>query len=482
MPEILKPQKPLSENPLKVSQPVGAILAFMGIRRAIPMLHGSQGCSAFSKVFFVRHFREPIPLQTTAMDQTSSVMGADDNVFQGLKTVIEKRKPALIGLPTTGLSETQGSDIQGLVTRFYLQNPELASTPVVPVVTPDFTGGLETGFALALEAMIQYLVPDQAGEKAPQNPRQINVLTSSMLTCGDLEYLKSLIGQFGFEAVMVPDISDSLDGHLGVDDFTPVTTGGTPVEDFARLGQARATLVIGRSVGKAADLLHSLTGVEDYRFDHLMGLTATDQLISTLHQLSGQPVPARIDRDRRQLQDAMLDTHFMLGMARVAVAADPDLLLALSDLLLSIGADLVAAVTSHNAPCLKHVTAEQVQIGDLTDLEALARARKADLILTNAHGAQIAERLNRPLLRVGWPVYDRIGAQHQCWIGYKGSMNTLIQLANLQLEQAPHHEIQPYVSVFAPESKQITAPQAKACADRTDDVRLPEKEMGSCGI
>ncbi len=454
MPEILKPRKPLSENPLKVSQPVGAILAFMGIGQAIPMLHGSQGCSAFSKVFFVRHFREPIPLQTTAMDQTSSVMGADENVFQGLKTVIEKRSPALIGLPTTGLSETQGSDIQGLVTRFYLQNPELASTPVVPVVTPDFTGGLETGFALALEAMIQYLVPDQAGEKAAQNPQQINVLTSSMLTCGDLEYLKSLIEAFGFDAVMMPDISDSLDGHLTDDDFTPVTTGGTPVEAFSQLGSARATLVIGRSVNKAADLLQNLTGVEDFRFDHLMGLEATDRLIQTLHQLSGNPVPRRIDRERRQLQDALLDTHFMLGMAKLAIAADPDLLLALSDLGHSIGAEIVAAVTSHNAPSLKAIPAESVQIGDLADLEDLAQERKADLLLTNAHGAQIAERLNRPLLRVGWPVYDRIGAQHQCWIGYKGSMNTLIQLANLQLEQAPDHEIKPYVSVFASADKQ----------------------------
>jgi hypothetical protein len=54
------------------------------------MLHGSQGCTAFGKVFFVRHFREPIPLQTTAMDQVSTIMSADENVIEGLRVICEK--------------------------------------------------------------------------------------------------------------------------------------------------------------------------------------------------------------------------------------------------------------------------------------------------------------------------------------------------------------------------------------------------------
>ncbi|MCG7899539.1 MAG: nitrogenase iron-molybdenum cofactor biosynthesis protein NifN, partial [Candidatus Thiodiazotropha weberae] len=61
MTEIIKRNKALSVSPLKASQTIGAALAFLGFRRAIPMLHGSQGCTAFGKVFFVRHFREPIP-------------------------------------------------------------------------------------------------------------------------------------------------------------------------------------------------------------------------------------------------------------------------------------------------------------------------------------------------------------------------------------------------------------------------------------
>lgn len=74
MAEIVRNPKALTVNPLKASQPIGAALAFLGLRNSLPMLHGAQGCTAFGKVFLVRHFREPIPLQTTAMDQIATVM------------------------------------------------------------------------------------------------------------------------------------------------------------------------------------------------------------------------------------------------------------------------------------------------------------------------------------------------------------------------------------------------------------------------
>ncbi|MDP2253951.1 MAG: nitrogenase component 1, partial [Thiobacillus sp.] len=204
MADIIKRNKALAVSPLKVSQPVGASLAFLGVNRAIPMMHGSQGCTAFGKVFFVRHFREPIPLQTTAMDQTSTVLGADDNVIDGLRAIAEKSRPALIGLPTTGLSETQGADIHRLAKQFHSACPEYADIPVVPVVTPDFSGCLESGYALAVKAMIDVLVPQ--GSSVGKRHKQVNVLAGSLLTPGDIEHIKDLVEGFGLRPVVLPDI------------------------------------------------------------------------------------------------------------------------------------------------------------------------------------------------------------------------------------------------------------------------------------
>ena len=170
MPDIIKRKKALSVSPLKASSTVGAALAFLGFNRAIPMLHGSQGCSAFGKILFVRHFREPIPLQTTAIDQVSAIMGSEAMVVEGLKTLCEKNAPELIGVPTTGLVETQGADIQMAVRVFRQTYPQFDAIPVVAVSTPDFTGSMESGYAEATPRHHRDAGPDRRRGRYPAGP------------------------------------------------------------------------------------------------------------------------------------------------------------------------------------------------------------------------------------------------------------------------------------------------------------------------
>jgi nitrogenase molybdenum-iron protein NifN len=450
MAHIEKRKKALSVNPLKSSQTIGAALAFLGFHRSMPMLHGSQGCTAFGKVFFVRHFREPIPLQTSAMDQVSSVMGADDNVVEGLKTICEKSSPALIGVPTTGLAETQGCDVKRAIHDFRDKYPQFNTIPVVPVATPDYTGCMETGYAAAVTAIIDGLVPvaEDAGTRPGLRKKQVTVIVGSHLTPGDLEAIRDMIEMFGLRPVLVPDLSVSLDGHLTESDFSPLTIGGTAVDELSTLGMSVATLVIGPSMYKAADLLQQRTGVPDRRFDHLMGIDAVDEFVHTLSDISGEPVPDKLNRSRAQLQDAMLDTHFMIGMSRMAVAADPDLLNSFSHLFAGMGAEVVAAVAPSNAPALKTVAAETVKLGDLEELEKLARHNCAEVIVSNSHAVESAERLGIPLLRAGFPQYDMLGGYQKVWVGYQGTRQTLFDLANILLT-LERGEIHPYHSIYA---------------------------------
>jgi nitrogenase molybdenum-iron protein NifN len=179
----------------------------------------------------------------------------------------------------------------------------------------------------------------------------------------------------------------------------------------------------------------------------LYGLQANDQLMVALTTISGNPVPERLERQRAQLQDAMLDTHFMLGQLRVALAADADLLAALVDLLQETGADVVTAVTSCNVPQLSNIPVTSIKIGDLEDMEKLGIDSKAQLIIGNSHAAHTAERLNLPILRAGFPLYDVIGGYAKTWIGYAGSRQTLFDLANLVINHA-HEEIPVYRSRY----------------------------------
>lgn len=444
MAEIIQSKKALAVNPLKVSQPIGASLAFLGLAKSLPLMHGSQGCTAFGKVFFVRHFREPIPLQTTAMDQVSTIMGADENVIEGLRTLSEKSKPDIIGLVTTGLSETQGTDIHRAIKDFRTAHPEYDQVAVIPVNTPDYVGCLESGYALAIESLIQTLVPES--QCAGKRPKQVNVLASAMLTPGDIEAIKEWVEAFGLRAIVVPDIGDSLDGHLVEAETSSLTIGGTPRCEIEIMGESAATLVVGPSLYKAADILKERTAVPDYRFPGLMGLEACDDFTEALAAISGNPVPARIERQRAQLQDAMVDSHFMIGFARIALAADPDLLGMQARFLVGMGAEIVSAVSPAKHDSLAALPIASVIIGDLEDMEKQARAGNAQLVMANSHAAETAHRLGLPLLRAGFPQYDHVGGYARTWVGYRGSRQALFDLANLMLSQ--HHELEPYRSIY----------------------------------
>jgi len=166
------------------------------------------------------------------------------------------------------------------------------------------------------------------------------------------------------------------------------------------------------------------------------------------------PVPQKIERQRAQLQDAMLDTHFMLGQLRVAIAADPDQLNALIHLVQGMGAEVVTAICAGNTPVLATAPVDSIKIGDLEDLEVMAKERKAQLLIGNSHAVASAERLGIPILRIGFPLYDIIGGYQKTWIGYRGTRQTLFDLANLVINFA-HEEIEPYYSPYAqkPESE-----------------------------
>ncbi|MCI1796289.1 MAG: nitrogenase iron-molybdenum cofactor biosynthesis protein NifN, partial [Acetobacter lovaniensis] len=158
MATIIQRRKAASLNPLKSSAPLGAALAYLGIEKGIPLFHGAQGCTSFALVLSVRHFKEAIPLQTTAMDEVATVLGGASNLEEALLTLVRRMKPGFIGVATTALVETRGEDSEGDLRLIMERNPELAETKVVLASTPDYAGALEEGWASATTAIINSLV------------------------------------------------------------------------------------------------------------------------------------------------------------------------------------------------------------------------------------------------------------------------------------------------------------------------------------
>jgi nitrogenase molybdenum-iron protein NifN len=52
-----------------------------------------------------------------------------------------------------------------------------------------------------------------------------------------------------------------------------------------------------------------------------------------------------------------------------------------------------------------------------------------------------------PLLRAGFPQYDLLGGYQRLWVGYRGTRQTLFDLANMLVEHG-HQETEPYISIY----------------------------------
>jgi nitrogenase molybdenum-iron protein NifN len=430
-------KKACAVNPLKMSQPIGGAFAFLGLRGAMPLLHGSQGCTSFGLTLFVRHFKEAVPLQTTAMSEVATVLGGYENVEQAILNIHKRTKPEIIGICSTGVTETKGDDVEGYLRLIRQKHPELANFPLVYVATPDFKDAFQDGWEKAVARMVEVLVETPESDVC-RDPKRVNVLPGCHLTPGDLDELRTILEDFGLVPSFLPDLAGSLDGHIP-DEFVPTTIGGIGVDEIVTMGQAGWTIAIGAQMRRAAEAMEKKAGVPFRLFERLCGLIPNDEFLVFLSEISGRPVPLKYRRQRGQLADAMLDAHFHIGGRRLAIGAEPDLLFDLSSMLHEIGAKVTVAVTTTQSPVLERVKGDEVLIGDLEDLESFAKARDCNLLITHSHGRQAAERLNVPFYRAGFPMFDRLGAGHQLSVGYRGTRDLVFDIANLIIADHEDH-------------------------------------------
>ncbi len=418
------PAKQATVNPQKNSPALGATLAYLGIDRMLGLLHGAQGCSTFIRLQLSRHFKESIALNSTSMSEDAAIFGGWQNLESGLGRVIEKFRPGVVGVMTSGLTETMGDDVRSAVAHFREGHPEHDDVPIVWASTPDYCGSLQEGYAAAVEAIVGTLA--EGGEPSPG---QVTLLPGGHLTPADVEEMKGLVESFGLTVLAIPDVANALDGHID-DDVSPLSTGGIPVEDIRKAGRSIATIYVGDSLARAALALRERFGVPAYGFTSVTGLTEVDRLVATLSAISGRPVPSDVRRRRSRLADAMVDCHYQFGRKKVALALEADLLKSMLRFLAGMGCEIQAAISATRTRGLDGLPCENVFVGDLEDLEVAGKG--ADLLVANSNGRQAAAKLGvKAHLRAGLPVFDRLGAHARTWVGYRGTTNLVFEVANL---------------------------------------------------
>lgn len=417
--------KSFLSDPLKMGPPIGAAMAFLGLGGAVPLLLGARGCASVGLSILIRHFQQPLAVETLDLDEAAIALGGSAELARALAAIQERHAPALVGLISSGLGETRGDDVEGslrLLRRQWAESqPARPALETVFVSCPDFKGGYQDGWGAAVRALVDKL----AGPAGPRRPGQVNLLMGHHLTPGEVEEIKDILEAFGLDALVLPDISGARGG---------LAPGPGGLERLRQMGCSEFTIALGEHLRPAAQLLEARAGVPYQVFARLSGLGPCDEFMALLARLSGREPPGLFQRQRARLLEAMLAAYPFFTGRQVAVASDPDHLFGFCAWLVEMGAQVRLAVASTESPMLRRIPAAQVLVGDLQDLEQGARG--ADLLIGPSSLGPVAGRLGIPLLRAGMPVTDRLDAPRKVCVGYRGTCALIYEAANLLRQDA----------------------------------------------
>jgi nitrogenase molybdenum-iron protein NifN len=453
-----------ARNACKLCAPLGACVVFSGLEGCVPFLHGSQGCATYIRRYLISHFREPVDIGSSSFSEEETVFGGAKNLKAGLTNIASQYRPASIGVATTCLAETIGEDVPRILEDF-TRSAEGTAPPLIHVSTPSYAGTHIDGFHTAVLSVVKRFA------KAAPHHGSINILPG-FVSPEDLRHLKELLEAMRVPGTLLPDYSDTLDGQIW-SEYHRIQAGGTTLEAVAQMPGARATFELGRALAlkpeTAAGWLEKQFRVPRVRLGLPIGLRETGCFFAELERVTGQPIPDLFRAECGRLIDAMVDGHKYLIGKRAALFGDPDLVIGLASFLNEIGIQPVLCATGSterrtpaprdpsstiarsgsSAPrlgtfesLLREVVTDVDTSGwvvmegaDHAQIAEHARKLKPDLLLGSSKGYSLARELGVPLVRVGFPIHDRIGGQRVLHLGYRGAQQLYDRIVNTLLER-----------------------------------------------
>ncbi len=444
-PTFHKPKKPnylSTTNACKLCKPLGACLAFKGIEGAVPYLHGSQGCATYMRRYIISHYNEPIDIASSSLSEKHAVYGGGPNLKLGLNNVSEKYRPEIIGIATTCLTETIGDDVKRYLREYAEDTKGSVGLPtLVNVSTPSYSGTHMEGFHAAVREVVA-----QVSEGGPRT-ESINVLPG-FVSSADYRLLHEILHDFGLDYTLLPDLSETMDGPAMLE-YEKIQSGGTPLARIKTMGRAKATIEFGSTLGAmttGGDILKEKFGVPQYRIPMPIGIRQNDELFHLLEKLSGRPTPEKYAKQRGRLIDAYVDGHKYVSGKRAVVYGEEDLVVGMSAFLTEIGIHPVLCASGGVSGRLKQAIAdvtgdsllEQPQVFeevDFYEINEMAEQLDINLVVGHSKGFPLAKKLNIPLIRVGFPIHDRIGGQRILHLGYAGAQQLFDTVANGLIEK-----------------------------------------------
>ncbi len=467
--------------------PMGAVTAFSGISGCMSILHGSQGCSTYIRRHMATHYNEPVDIASSSLSEQGTVFGGENHLVSGIENLIRLYDPEVIAISTTCLAETIGEDTKRIVDSFRETHPD-ERVRLVTVASPGYGGTEAEGFFAATRALVETFA--DGGEKGDH----INVVTPH-ISPEDTRWLKSLLASTGLSFVLLPDISESLDGGFA-NSYERLKKAGTTIHQIESMGRARATIELSEYCPdklSAGTFLADRFGVPMMRLSLPIGIEATDALLDQLTKLGGR-VSAELGEERRRYLDATVDAHKHIATARVGVFGTPDFAGSVVRLCAEIGAVPSVAATGSACPDFKwrvlpamreaaarHMSSDVVAF-DEADFHKIATwcdSYHVNLLIGSSEAHRIAQERGIPLIRAAFPIHDHLGGQRVRTLGFAGSMFLLDSIANAMIDRVHASYRKDLAALYLPETKNSESTRPES-VDLGMNEKIPsEKSTGA---
>ena len=429
----------LTVNPAKTCQPVGAMYAALGIHNCLPHSHGSQGCCAYHRSALTRHYKDPIMATTSSFTEGASVFGGQANLIEAIGNIFAVYSPDVIAVNTTCLSEVIGDDLTQIINKAQADGKIPSGKRVIHANTPSFKGSHVTGFANMTQAMVQYLA-ECTGAKS----RRFNIIPG-YVEPSDMAEIKRIAAELGIASVMFPDTSEVVNAPLD-GKFHMYPKGGAKVDAIRSAGDSALTFALGRAASlAAAKLLDTKCKVPFEVLDLPIGLRATDALIDALRKAAGVSVPESLMAERGRVVDVTTDMHQYFYGKKAALVGDPDHLVSLTQFLTDLDMEVALVVTGTPAGPkfarrIREFAGEGVALkeglgADMLQFHQLVKELRPDILFGNTYVKYIARDEDIPLIRFGFPIYDRVGHQYFPIVGYQGALRLLEKILTALLDR-----------------------------------------------
>jgi nitrogenase molybdenum-iron protein beta chain len=432
----------LTVNPAKACQPLGAVFAAVGFERTLPFVHGSQGCVAYYRSHFSRHFKEPSSCVSSSMTEDAAVFGGLNNMIDGLANAYAMYQPKMISVSTTCMAEVIGDDLNAFIKNAKDKGSVPNDFDVPFAHTPAFVGSHTTGYDNVMKGIVEHFWGGKAGtvEKLERKPNEkINFIGGfDGYTVGNLREIKRIFDLMGIDYTILADNSDVWD--TPADGQFRMYDGGTTLEEAANAVHAKATISMQEYCTEKTLNYIAGWGQEVAAFNHPVGVAATDKLLLEISRITGKAIPEELAKERGRLVDAIADSNAHIHGKKFAIYGDPDLCLGLAGFLMELGAEPVHILSTNGGKAWEakakallasspfgancHVYAGK----DLWHMRSLLFTEPVDFLIGNTYGKYLERDTGTPLIRIGFPIFDRHHHHRYPVWGYQGAMNVLVWL------------------------------------------------------